>query len=60
MKFPPVSKITGGVYCFRKLQTLSAEVNLWEPFDFCELSQNIRQAGENKFAYDYAIVECSR
>lgn len=49
MQLPPVSKIAGGSYCFRQPQNLSGEINLWHLFSFCELPQNMRQAGDTTF-----------
>lgn len=49
MQLPPVSKVAGGSYCFRQPRILSAEINLWDLFSFCELPQNMRQAGDTTF-----------
>ncbi|KAF9411035.1 hypothetical protein HW555_010081 [Spodoptera exigua] len=49
MQLPPVSRITGGSYCFRQPSNLTGETNLWQLFSFCELPQNMRQAGDNTF-----------
>lgn len=49
MQLPPVSKTTGGAYCFRQPATLTGEVNLWHLFDFCELPQNMRQGHDTTF-----------
>lgn len=49
MQLPPVSKVSGGSYCFRQPEMLSAEIHLWNLFSFCELPQNMRQAGDTTF-----------
>ncbi|KAF9407745.1 hypothetical protein HW555_012336 [Spodoptera exigua] len=49
MQLPPVSRITGGSYCFRQPSNLTGETNLWQLFSFCEWPQNMRQAGDNTF-----------
>lgn len=49
MQLPPVSKVSGGSYCFRQPEILSAEINFWYLFNFCELPQNMRQAGDTTF-----------
>ncbi|CAH2096670.1 unnamed protein product [Euphydryas editha] len=49
MQLPPVSKTTGGAYCFRQPPSLTGKIDLWRSFSFCELPQNVRQAGDNTF-----------
>lgn len=49
MQLPPVARSTGGAYCFKQPSHLSAEVNLWSLFSFCELPQNMRQANDTTF-----------
>ena len=47
-ELPPVSKVSGGSYCFRQPE-ISAEINLWHLICFSELPQNMRQAADTTF-----------
>ncbi|KAL0892661.1 hypothetical protein ABMA27_014384 [Loxostege sticticalis] len=49
MQLPPVAATLGGAYCFKQPEHLVHEPHLWRMFDFCELSQNMRQANDNTF-----------
>lgn len=49
MQLPPVSRTLGSAYCYQQPANLAGEINLWQLFSFCELPQNMRQAGDGTF-----------
>lgn len=49
MQLPPVSRTSGSSHCFYQPESRSSEPHLWRMFRFCELTQNMRQTGDNSF-----------
>lgn len=45
MQLPPVK----GHWCFEQPSWMSAEIHLWHPFSFCELTINMRQSSDTEF-----------